>query len=107
MARLFVGQQLLTVGEFPLSTFVVNMLGTFVLCFLLEWARHGLHPLIVTASTVGFLGAFTTFSAVSLETIVLFEEGLVWLAVAYIGSSLVGGLAMAALGFLVAKKVFR
>ncbi|MDV6378057.1 CrcB family protein [Sporosarcina sp. GW1-11] len=109
MTRLLVGQLLLVSGAFPVATFTVNMVGTMLLCFLVEWARLGrrLTPLAVSVITVGFLGAFTTFSAVSLETIVLVEEGLLGIAIAYVGSSLFGGLAMAALGFSLAKKVAR
>ncbi|PIC64282.1 fluoride efflux transporter CrcB [Sporosarcina sp. P13] len=109
MARLLVGQLLLVSGTFPMATFTVNMVGTLLLCFLVEWSRLGgrLTSLAVSVITVGFLGAFTTFSAVSLETIVLVDEGLLGIAAAYVGSSLFGGLAMAVLGFSLAKKVAR
>ncbi|AXH99637.1 fluoride efflux transporter CrcB [Sporosarcina sp. PTS2304] len=107
MARLLVGEMLLMNSAFPIATLTVNMVGTLSLCFLVEWARLGGHlpPLAVTVMTVGFLGAFTTFSAVSLETIQLIENGLYPMAIVYVGSSLFGGFTMAALGFSLAKKV--
>lgn len=107
VARLLVGLLFLAGGGFPFATFTVNMIGTLLLCFLVEWARLGgrLSPIVVTAVTVGFLGAFTTFSAVSLETVKLLEDRLFFLAGTYVLMSLLGGLAMAALGFSLAKRV--
>ncbi|WP_301107640.1 CrcB family protein [Sporosarcina sp.] len=107
VVRLLVGLLFLTSGGFPFATFTVNMIGTLLLCFLVERARLSgrLSPLLVTVVTVGFLGAFTTFSAVSLETIMLLEDRLVLIAGTYVWMSLLGGLAMAALGFSLAKKV--
>ena len=107
IVRLLIGQVLIVSGAFPVATFSVNMIGTLLLCYIVERARIGgrLSPLAVTVVTVGFLGAFTTFSAVSLETIELLSDGLPWLAGTYVVSSLLGGLAMAALGFSLARRV--
>ena len=104
--RLLIGQLLIVSGSFPVATFLVNMVGTLVLCYIVERARLGgsLSPLAVTVITVGFLGAFTTFSAVSVETVELLSDGFFGLAVAYVSSSLIGGLAMAALGFSLARR---
>ncbi|WP_153730896.1 fluoride efflux transporter FluC [Sporosarcina obsidiansis] len=107
MVRLLVGQLFIVSGTFPFATFAVNIVGTLLLCFLVEWARLGgkLQPFVVNVVTVGFLGAFTTFSAVSIETIQLLDEGLIGLAGSYVFGSLLGGLIMAAFGFLLARKV--
>ncbi|PID00978.1 CrcB family protein [Sporosarcina sp. P29] len=104
--RLLIGQLLIVSGSFPVATFLVNMVGTFVLCYIVERARLGgsLTALAVTVITTGFLGAFTTFSAVSVETVELLRDGFFVLAGVYVGSSLVGGLAMAALGFSFARR---
>lgn len=82
------------------ATFLVNMAGTFLLCFAAEYARatKRISELAVTVITTGFLGAFTTFSAVSLETVELIENGHFQTAVLYTASSIAGGLLMAALG---------
>ena len=107
IVRLLIGQVLIVSGAFPVATFSVNMIGTLLLCYIVERARLGgrLSPLAVTVVTVGFLGAFTTFSAVSLETVELLSDGLLELAGVYVFSSLIGGLAMAALGFSLARRV--
>jgi len=65
-------------GAFPYGTLTVNVLGSFLMGFLAMWlVEHlSLNPLIRLAIFVGFLGAFTTFSTFSMETLNLFEEGL-------------------------------
>ena len=65
-------------GLFPYGTLVVNVLGSFLMGFLAMWlVEHlSLNPLIRLAVFVGFLGAFTTFSTFSMETLNLFESGL-------------------------------
>ena len=62
---------------FPLGTFTVNLLGSFLIGVLfivfaekLEIAQQWKSLLIV-----GFLGAMTTFSAFSLDTLLLFQQG--------------------------------
>ncbi|WP_153721760.1 fluoride efflux transporter FluC [Sporosarcina cascadiensis] len=107
VARLLIGWLFGANDGFPFATFIVNITGTLLLCFLVGRAglSGSLSPILVSAITVGFFGAFTTFSAVSLETIRLLEDGLLVLAGVYIIMSLLGGLAMAALGFSLAKKV--
>ncbi|PIC97376.1 fluoride efflux transporter CrcB [Sporosarcina sp. P26b] len=104
--RLLIGQLLIISGSFPVATFTINMIGTIILCYIVERARlvGSLSPLAVTVITTGFLGAFTTFSAVSVETVELLRDGFHVLAGVYVSSSVVGGLAMAALGFLLARR---
>lgn len=63
--------------DFPYGTFVVNILGAFVIGFLMEF---GIRSTMVPATlrvglTVGFLGGLTTFSTFSYETFRLIEEG--------------------------------
>lgn len=68
--------------RFPWGTLVVNVLGSFILGFLFRIATDRLvfDADIRTGLTVGFLGAFTTFSTFSLETLNLLEEGNLMLA---------------------------
>ena len=71
-------------NSFPYGTLTVNVVGSFVMGFLAMWLveKIGLDPLWRLAIFVGFLGAFTTFSTFSMETLNLFEEGLALRALA-------------------------
>lgn len=64
--------------SFPFGTLLVNVLGSFVMGFLAMWLADNfdLNPTLRLAIFVGFLGAFTTFSTFSMETLNLFEAGL-------------------------------
>ena len=65
-------------ANFPFGTLSVNVIGSFLMGFLMVWLveKIGLNPLVRLALFVGFLGAFTTFSTFSMETLNLFNEGL-------------------------------
>lgn len=65
-------------GEaFPWGTLVVNVLGSFLIGLIahLGLSTDVLSPASRTAVTVGFLGALTTFSTFSYETIGYLEDG--------------------------------
>jgi CrcB protein len=61
---------------FPYGTLVVNVLGSLVMGFLyvLFLERLSASPEIRGALLIGFLGAFTTFSTFSIETLNLLEQ---------------------------------
>ncbi len=61
---------------FPYGTLTVNVLGSLVMGFLyiLFLERMSVSPEVRGAVLVGFLGAFTTFSTFSIETINLIEQ---------------------------------
>ena len=65
-------------SDFPYGTLTVNVLGSFVMGFLaiLLVERMELDPLLRLGIFVGFLGAFTTFSTFSMETMNLLVQGL-------------------------------
>jgi CrcB protein len=94
------------VRSFPWATLAINLTGSFVLGLLLtvgierQWSETTIVPL-----AVGFLGAYTTFSTFSYETFTLMRGDRVPAALVYIGVSVAGGLAAAAAGYLVARRV--
>jgi fluoride exporter len=80
---------------FPWGTFVVNISGAFLLglLFTLLTERFVVAPWLRSAVTIGLLGAYTTFSTLTLETFRLFEEGSYLAAAFNIVGSIVVGLA--------------
>lgn len=87
-------------NEFPIGTFVANMIGAYLIGFLVAWiASHPEWPPFVRLALItGFLGALTTFSSFSSETITLIEEGVTPIALAYMAASLLGSLGLTVLG---------
>ncbi|WP_424933598.1 fluoride efflux transporter CrcB [Amaricoccus macauensis] len=77
---------------FPFGTLSVNVIGSLImgvaLVFILRRTELGLNHLAPFFMT-GVLGGFTTFSAFSLETVLLFERGRADLAAAYIIGSVI------------------
>lgn len=83
-----------TDGAFPWGTFVVNLSGCFVLGLIstLLVGRMVADSALRTALTVGFLGAYTTFSTFTLQGVRLAQDGLPALAAGYVAASVVLGL---------------
>lgn len=91
--------------NFPHGTLIVNIVGSFLMGLLAAWfafkagAAWSQHARLFL--TTGVLGGFTTFSAFSLDTALLWERGAIWVAIAYVVLSvglsvlgLVAGLAL-------------
>lgn len=94
------------VGRFPLGTFLVNVVGSFVLGFLAAaLVQRGVPnaEALRLAIGVGFCGSFTTFSSLAFESSALLEDGA-WLAAsAYVAASLFAGLVALRLGIAAAR----
>ena len=77
-------------SHFPWGTLLVNVLGSFAIgvAYILIVERGAVHPDWRSVTMIGFLGAFTTFSTFSLETLALYENGQGGLAVLYVMASL-------------------
>lgn len=97
---------------FPLATFVVNISGALALAVLIEALalrgadvghRRRLRLLLGT----GFLGGYTTYSALGVETGALLRDGRPELALAYALSTLVVGLVVTLLGIAATREFAR
>jgi CrcB protein len=92
---------------FPFATLTVNILGSLAAGFFSTWIfqRTALEGEWRLAVQVGLLGAFTTFSTFSLESVSLLEQGHVTKALANIALNLLLCLAAAWLGVLMARSL--
>jgi fluoride exporter len=87
----------------PWITVAVNVVGSFLLGVLVT--SHSLSDELRTALGVGFLGGFTTFSTFSVQAVLDVEAGEPGRALAYVGASVVLGIAAAAGGYVVGRAV--
>ncbi|WP_027859804.1 fluoride efflux transporter CrcB [Marinobacterium jannaschii] len=72
--------------KLPMGTLACNAVGSFLMgvCFVLILEKSKLDPEFRPLLMVGFMGAFTTFSTFSLETVAMLQEGHVMSAMIYI-----------------------
>jgi CrcB protein len=92
-------------GKFPMAIFIANVIGSLMMGVLFvllqekslfaEWLR----PFLM----VGLLGAFTTFSTFSLDTIRLLETGQVMTALSNVILSVVVAIGAAYVGVMLAR----
>ena len=94
---------------FPWATLTVNVVGSLLIGLLSGLlARHsGASAESIRAfAVVGFCGGFTTFSTFSNETFRMLEGGQYLSAAAYVGISVLAGLAAVFIGYLLSKGVY-
>ncbi|OYZ23521.1 MAG: hypothetical protein B7Y39_04235 [Bdellovibrio sp. 28-41-41] len=91
--------------ELPLSTFVINCIGSIGIGAMYVASNElNLVPTnIAVLLTVGLLGGFTTFSAYSIQTFQLFEQGKFVVGAAYFIGSPIAGLLCAFVGVVLAR----
>ena len=91
-------------AAFPWSTLGINLAGSFLLGLLLGGAAASRwNETFVAAVGIGFLGAFTTFSTFSYETVGLLRAGRAPAAAAYVALSVLLGVAAAGAGYAIAR----
>jgi fluoride exporter len=82
----------------PWVTFAINVGGSFALGAVVAILDAHPHAMLRPALTIGLLGAFTTFSTLSLETYRLLDRGHLALAGAYAAGSFAAGLVAVTVG---------
>ena len=93
--------QWIDLASFPWATFAVNVTGSALIGLLIAafadapWFASVGRPLLV----VGLLGAFTTFSTFSMDTLSLVETRGLAVAGGYVLANVIGSIGMAWLGF--------
>ncbi|MGH7477091.1 MAG: fluoride efflux transporter CrcB [Longimicrobiales bacterium] len=103
------GRILMMTGQsFPWGTFWVNVIGSLLLGFGLRVAElTGAGAEIRGLLAIGFCGAFTTFSTLTYETIMLLQSGSWTRAGLYAFGSLALGLLAIVVGFSLATLTLR
>lgn len=94
-----------TASGFPVKTFAINLLGSFVLGIVSETALRdpAFSRNLVLLLQIGLCGGFTTFSTFSSEALKLLASGRHTTAIVYMFASVVLGLAAVYAGWLVAR----
>ncbi|MEM6585745.1 MAG: fluoride efflux transporter CrcB [Pseudomonadota bacterium] len=98
VARYLLGKAMLglfTNQTFPWPLLAINTLGSLLMGLLFGWffLNDGGTESQRLLFAVGMLGGFTTFSAFSLEIILLIQRGALGLALAFIAASVLAGVA--------------
>ena len=93
------------VGGFPLGTFVVNVVGSFIIGALLGLAERNsfITPTMNVLLVTGFCGGFTTFSSFADDIFLMLQQRHWALFALYTGLSLILGVAMVWAGRAIVK----
>jgi fluoride exporter len=92
--------------HFPVGTLTVNLIGSFIIGLLWGWFEHNdFSSPMRSLLFVGILGGFTTFSAFSLETLILFRDGHIKIALLNVILNNVVGIGLAFLGYALTRQL--
>ena len=88
---------------FPVSTFLVNVIGSFAIGVLFFLLKDSNNDYLKSFLMIGFLGGFTTFSAFTIDVLDLFQNDQYLISVIYICGSVIISLLAVYLGFWITK----
>ncbi len=91
---------------FPVGTLSVNVLGSFIIGFLALYFENVIAPHQKALLVTGLLGALTTFSTFSLESVTMLQEGLWSRALLNIGLNVTLCVSATVGGMLLFKKIY-
>ena len=83
---------------YPLGTLAVNVVGSFLLAYLVFHPRLPLSPGMRLGIGTGFLGAMTTFSTFELDLVLLHDQHGLWPAAFFLLANVVLGMLALLLG---------
>lgn len=94
-------------GVFPFSMMFINLTGCFILSFFLTLTleRLEINPRLRLAIGTGFLGAYTTFSTFTVDSLNLIRSGHLLLAMVYILGTSFGSVIFAWLGVTLSRLI--
>ncbi len=109
LLRYLLGRTTVNLGwaALPFGTLVANLIGCFLIGYL-SWVlihKWQVSREVQVVVLTGFLGGFTTFSAFSLETVTMIQQGASFKAFAYIGMSVTLSILLCFAGMFLAKQV--
>ena len=93
-------------SSFAYGTLTVNILGSFLIGFLFLYFEQVISPNLKSMLMTGLLGALTTFSTFSLETLIMVQEGLYAKALLNIVLNVVLSLTATIFGMYIFKKIY-
>jgi fluoride exporter len=94
-------------GHFPWVTLLINLSGSFAIGLLVPLTDYATPraPLARPLLIVGFLGGWTTYSTLAVEATLLAKDGAIADFVIYLVATVVGGLALVAVGTALGRKL--
>lgn len=102
LAYLWIDKRFISV--FPLSTFLVNVMGSILLGFIVGlFVKSNISPDLRLFLGVGVCGSFTTFSTFAMENVTLIEQRDIVTTLTYTFVSLLVGILMALAGYWIGK----
>jgi len=96
----YAGNLLYSNRSFPVTTMLINIIGSFVIGIVIAYSiKSNASSNWKLFFATGLCGGFTTFSAFSLENLLLIQNGKFFLSLFYIIGSIVMGITAAWLGY--------
>jgi CrcB protein len=100
------GIQRIMGASFPYGTLLVNVLGSFFIGFLVLYFEQSISPQQKAFAITGLLGALTTFSTFSLETVLMLQQNLYAKALSNVSLNIILCIGATILGMIIFRKIY-